>query len=171
MSELTCRKCSKPKTDDDFYHYKKPGSRAGKRIPPCKECQQNAASERLKLRRERGVCTRCSENAAPGYTCCLVHVRAESSRTKAAARRLKEKAVEYKGKKCADCGLETDVLAVYDFHHEDPKKKDFSFRDVGTQMELSPELKVELDKCVLLCSNCHKTRHWFGLQGVNRAPN
>lgn len=70
-------------------------------------------------------------------------------------RQIKIKAVEYKGGKCLDCGL-IDEVCVYDFHHTDPTKKDFA---IGKQTKAFETMKSELDKCELLCSNCHRKRH------------
>ena len=68
----------------------------------------------------------------------------------------KLKAIEYLGGKCADCGI-IDDPCVYDFHHINPSSKEISF---GSKRSLSFEsIKDELDKCVLLCSNCHRKRH------------
>ena len=66
---------------------------------------------------------------------------------------------EYKtGKPCADCGQVFDPICM-DFHHEDPSlKKDqvrMLLRD-GYSME---SVQAEIDKCVLICSNCHRLRH------------
>lgn len=68
----------------------------------------------------------------------------------------KKKAVEYLGGKCIDCNKEWP-LAVYDFHHLDPSQKDIPASwlmnwNWGVQQK-------ELDKCVLLCANCHRLRH------------
>jgi len=69
---------------------------------------------------------------------------------------LKRQAVEYKGNKCIDCG-NTYPDCVYDFHHLDPKAKDFS---IAKKSWVSfDSIKDELDKCILLCSNCHRIRH------------
>ncbi|MBA4066353.1 MAG: hypothetical protein C0501_22090 [Isosphaera sp.] len=69
----------------------------------------------------------------------------------------KKQAVEYLGGRCADCAV-TYPYYVYEFHHLDPTRKDVEF---GTLRRRSwPRIKVELDKCVLLCANCHRTRHW-----------
>jgi hypothetical protein len=73
------------------------------------------------------------------------------------SREYKQKAYQYKGGKCADCGLNDDP-SIFDFHHLDPNQKDFEIGE-GRRMELSEEVKRELDKCVLLCSNCHRRRH------------
>ena len=69
------------------------------------------------------------------------------------ARRLE--VINYKGGMCADCGLIYDGKngAKFEFHHRNPKEKEF----VISAHYLAPweSLVVELDKCDLLCSNCH----------------
>ena len=71
-------------------------------------------------------------------------------------RDIKIVAVEYKGGKCLDCN-KTYPPEVYDFHHRDPNKKDFS---VGQNSKSFKSIKKELNKCDLLCSNCHRIRHY-----------
>lgn len=71
-------------------------------------------------------------------------------------RNLKKKCVEYLGGKCASCkGVYHP--AVYDFHHKDPDKKDFSLSKRSTTN--FQNIVKELDKCLLLCSNCHRIEH------------
>lgn len=72
---------------------------------------------------------------------------------------LKRKAVEYKGGRCIDCGLKTDKWCVYDFHHTD-NNKEYTISGNAVKFET---MKKELDKCVLLCSNCHRIRHYSQL--------
>lgn len=69
---------------------------------------------------------------------------------------IKKQAIEYLGGKCQDCGL-VDNPCVYDFHHLDPSKKALAFGTRGGKSFKT--LKTELDKCVLLCANCHRKRH------------
>ncbi len=65
-------------------------------------------------------------------------------------------AIEYLGECCHSCG-KTFHPSVYEFHHKDPSTKD---RDPSKMMSLSHEkLQKELDKCVLLCANCHRIEH------------
>lgn len=72
-------------------------------------------------------------------------------------RRLKWKLIEYKGGKCERCGYNKRVARAYDFHHRNPEEKDFS---ISSSLSLSFEkLKVEVDKCDLLCRNCHAEVH------------
>ena len=72
-------------------------------------------------------------------------------------RNLKRLSVEYKGLTCFDCGI-VDHPCVYDFHHIDPSQKDFTIAH-RKQYKFDESIKKELDKCVLLCSNCHRKRH------------
>ena len=70
----------------------------------------------------------------------------------------KAKAVEYSGGKCKRCGIISKCLDIYDFHHRNPLEKESSLnRLVNTDWE---SIIKELDKCYLLCSNCHKITHW-----------
>ena len=68
----------------------------------------------------------------------------------------KSQAVTYLGGQCVDCALIDPVADVYDFHHRDSSEKDFS---IGKTTKSFERIKVELDKCDLLCANCHRRRH------------
>lgn len=72
----------------------------------------------------------------------------------------KKEAVIYKGSKCVDCGLEFngENHYLFDFHHLNPKEKDVNWDKLRLRSE--SKRKLELDKCVCLCANCHRTRHW-----------
>jgi len=72
-------------------------------------------------------------------------------------RKLKELAVAYLGGACAVCGYNKCVAAL-EFHHRDPVAKDFSISSTGTTRSFD-KIKVELDKCLLLCANCHREHH------------
>lgn len=68
----------------------------------------------------------------------------------------KEKAVEYKGGKCVKCGYDKCVKAL-EFHHLDPNEKDFGISiNCNRAWE---KIKIELDKCILVCANCHREIH------------
>jgi len=70
---------------------------------------------------------------------------------------LKEEAVNYKGGKCISCGY-CKCLAALEFHHIDPSQKDFEWKKVKLR-SFDNLVKAELDKCVLLCANCHREEH------------
>ena len=59
---------------------------------------------------------------------------------------------------CEDCGQTHP--AVLEFHHLDPSKKSVNIsRLIATSSSLR-RLKEEMEKCVVLCANCHRIRHW-----------
>lgn len=74
-------------------------------------------------------------------------------------RRKKVKAalVDYKGGKCSRCGY-AKCLAALEFHHRDPAEKERGLSQKGATISLA-RLKVEADKCELLCANCHREVH------------
>lgn len=75
----------------------------------------------------------------------------------------KNKAVEYLGGKCKICGYNKCKDAMH-FHHLDPSKKEFGISS-KTSWGFSKIVK-ELDKCILVCSNCHAEIH-AGLINLN----
>lgn len=64
-----------------------------------------------------------------------------------------KKATEYKGGKCQLCGYNKCQRALT-FHHLDPSQKSFEINERQATKSWA-NLKAELDKCVLLCFNCH----------------
>jgi len=72
-------------------------------------------------------------------------------------RGLKQMAINYKGGVCQECGYHKCNGAL-EFHHIDPKQKDFSICSVKGY-SFTNKIKKELDKCVLVCANCHREIH------------
>lgn len=72
-------------------------------------------------------------------------------------RKIRQMAVEYKGGSCKICGYKKSIRAL-SFHHLDPKKKDFGLAHKGITRSWE-KTKKELDKCILLCMNCHMEIH------------
>jgi predicted HNH restriction endonuclease len=82
---------------------------------------------------------------------------AQWNRRQAAYKRrkeLRERAIAYLGGKCRICGY-NKCSSAFDFHHVDPLGKDFNI-SAGTSWE---RIERELQKCELLCSNCHREVH------------
>jgi len=69
---------------------------------------------------------------------------------------LKQRAVDYLGGKCIDCGY-NKCLQALEFDHIDPTQKEFTIS--GNHCFGWEKIKPELDKCVLRCANCHRERH------------
>lgn len=75
--------------------------------------------------------------------------------TKFCLRRRREQSLQFK-QPCAKCG-ETR-LHLIQFHHIDPKTKEFC---IGASHKRTEELEKEVKKCVCLCANCHAEYHFF----------
>lgn len=57
---------------------------------------------------------------------------------------------------CLDCG-ESDPI-VLEFHHRDPKDKVMCISHMAWQTYSQKKILEEIEKCDVLCSNCHKRR-------------
>lgn len=71
--------------------------------------------------------------------------------------RIKLRALVYKGSKCEICGYDRCVQAL-EFHHLDPNTKDFNISSKWNSKSWET-IQAELDKCILVCSNCHREIH------------
>lgn len=88
----------------------------------------------------KGICKQCN-----------------SEKVTKARKRLKQACVEYKGGECERCGYKKYIGAL-EFHHLNPNEKDFAISEKGNIKSIH-SLKIELDKCIMVCSNCHKEIH------------
>jgi len=71
--------------------------------------------------------------------------------------KLKKELVDYMGGSCIKCGYYKSISAL-DFHHKDPSKKDFLISNPKNITNKALIYK-EVDKCILLCCNCHREEH------------
>ncbi len=110
----------------------------------CTKCNQDKDISQFYKQKDRkkGVYSRCKQ------------CKDSESNLKRKLRR--EWAINYKGGKCVDCE-QTYPLYVYDFHHLDPELKDIDWNKM--RLVKHETMVAELNKCVLLCSNCHRIRH------------
>jgi hypothetical protein len=76
-------------------------------------------------------------------------------------RKFKQKLVDVKGGECVKCGYKKSNAALQ-FHHLNPAEKDFNFAKYRlTSFEKNKEeILAELDKCILVCANCHSEIHY-----------
>jgi hypothetical protein len=128
----------------------------------CLRCSPFKSHNTLKIhisgsRNDKCQCESCKRKYC--YSKSKGHTRkiCNSCIVKKSRLKFKKKMVEYKGGKCEKCGYNKSVYAM-DFHHL--YGKDFRLsRGYHKSWKL---VKAELDKCSLLCSNCHREIH-FGL--------
>ncbi|MGI8653641.1 MAG: hypothetical protein ACR2LC_00315 [Pyrinomonadaceae bacterium] len=75
-------------------------------------------------------------------------------------RKRKVKLVLVAGGKCLDCGIEYNGqnACIFHFHHRDREAKEFA---IGNQVvnKSWQRLLAEMEKCDMLCANCHEMRH------------
>lgn len=72
---------------------------------------------------------------------------------------LKKRLVEIKGGSCEICGYNKSIKALQ-FHHTNPEKKDFNIGDyTGSKNVNVAKAFEEVQKCQLLCANCHAEVH------------
>lgn len=127
----TCSKCKLPKDESEF------NKRGNGLQPQCRECSNKSLKEDYIENKQRYL-----------------------DKAKRNKQKYLTKFEEYKKSLfCTDCGVSfKDCWWMCDFHHTDSKEKDFSIAKKKGNLTLD-SLKEELDKCVPLCANCHRTRH------------
>ena len=82
--------------------------------------------------------------------------RCQSEEAVERARKTKREAVDYLGGVCLVCGYNR-CLGALEFHHKESSEKDFTIG--GKKLSSIKKIKPELDKCGLLCANCHREVH------------
>jgi len=103
------------------------------------------------------VCSVCSRQFIPNRSKGLKGKFCNSCVSNRKRFELKIKCINYKGGKCEVCGYSKCVAALV-FHHTDASEKDFSIG--GNHCRAWNTVKNELDKCSLLCANCHHEIHF-----------
>jgi len=72
-------------------------------------------------------------------------------------KKIRQMSIDYKGGHCEICGYNRCPEAL-EFHHLDLSEKEFGISDKGYTRSWE-RIKAELDKCLLLCANCHREVH------------
>ena len=84
-------------------------------------------------------------------------VKCRSEAVQKRREKTKKLLVEYKGGKCEICEYNKCTSAL-EFHHLDPNEKDFGIGAKGYTRSIETN-KQEVDKCILVCANCHREIH------------
>ena len=77
---------------------------------------------------------------------------------------------------CSRCSYNS-CIAAFDFHHLDPKQKKIGIGHLITKYsgswktheDLQPNIHTELDKCIVLCANCHRKAHFDEARFIKHA--
>jgi len=116
-----------------------------------KECKHHGLTEHTVRADGRVRCKRCA-------------IESVQKRRK----KLKILSIEYKGGSCEVCGYDKCTRAL-EFHHQDPNEKDFGIAAKGYTRSWE-KVKEELDKCIMVCANCHAELHHNLELGVFQLP-
>ena len=125
-----CNRCNEEKEITEFY-------KNSKRVYPyCKVCAKKAYAEK--------------------------HYQANKETYKEKSRKSAKNTIqlykEYKATlSCTQCGESRPWCLA--FHHTDPKEKDIEVAKL-VGMNSRKRLQAEIDKCIVLCHNCHSDLHY-----------
>jgi len=144
-----CNVCREIKPVSEYYPYKKTIRGA------CKKCQCKQSYEITKKW--------SPERKKEAYKKDYLNPNRSKNNIKSAKKRMaiqKQLCVEYLGGKCFICGYNRCIQAL-EFHHKDPtiKEKIKNHAAIGRRKKFE-DVKAELDKCLLLCANCHREFHY-----------
>lgn len=124
-------------------------------MPICRKCRAEKPDEEFSWRQKnRGVrqpeCVLCTRARAQDHynrnrQRYLEKALVEGEKRRALLKTLKQR--------CVDCGNTNFV--VLEFHHLDPTAKEGSIATMAIS-----RIVEEAKKCVVLCANCHRIRHW-----------
>ena len=78
--------------------------------------------------------------------------------TKSWRKRLKAFLIKKAGGKCKICGYDK-CSDAFELHHIDPATKLFSIGSANPKHMTWEEVVAEAEKCIMVCSNCHKEIH------------
>jgi hypothetical protein len=161
MKTKQCTKCGEKKPSTTDYFTKSSRSKKDGLHPQCKECKNTTVRRQLSewrkdpewVARQKAHLKKHRETADK-----------DPRRDRALARKLKF--IEMKGGCCEKCGYDKNIGA-FDFHHTNPKERSISINArtmayAGNEQELLEEL----EKCQLLCANCHREEHYPQLEGM-----
>ena len=133
MSNKKCSRCHEDKSIDCFN--KEKTSKDGYSVY-CKECRKNIRHQSY-LKNKNSIISKQLEK-----------------------RRKSQDWVRQFKTKCEQCG-ETHP-ATLDFHHL--QDKDHGIANLTNRNNLTTKIKdlikIEIQKCIVLCSNCHRKIHW-----------
>ena len=142
----------------DVEGVKNPNYKSGSRIKANHPCPQCGCNRNIEKRDADRVCKKCSYKNRRKHKDENSRKEANKERYKQKRRDLKDRIVRERGGKCEKCGGEYPSY-VYDFHHIDPLTKSHN-PAVFFRNNTIDKLYEELEKCIMVCANCHRTIHW-----------
>lgn len=120
------------------------GKKVNKDNQHCSNCKVKLNSENSYYRKSKDIFS---------SLCKSCHVNLTLIRRK----KFKQFCIDYKGGSCVKCGY-CKLITALEFHHLNPSEKEIEpSKMMGKSQNF---IKNELDKCILMCSNCHREEHY-----------
>lgn len=116
-------------------------------IKECRKCKETKALQHFSKKASspdgyRGKCKACVQRVNQLYL-----------------QRTKRWYNAYKATLCCPCG--ENHPACLEFHHRDPATKIKAVSDMVADGYSIPTVKREIDKCDVMCANCHRKKHYL----------
>lgn len=119
----------------------------------CKKCNTNKPLSDFHARKRR-------EGQVMSYCIQCANVQSAQNLAQRTAQ-IKKFLVDHTGNACNKCKKQFDIQQ-YDFHHTEPAHKDFQLSR-SLRYTVAQVVK-EIQKCILLCANCHAHTHHINKQ-------
>jgi hypothetical protein len=130
---MICSKCHSDKDESEFNYKDK---KTGKRHSYCRSCQKIMKDEHYRNNKDYYY-----------------------NRNKKRRDETREWFNEYKSNlSCVECG--ENHPATLDFHHVDRTQKEYGIAYMVNGYASKEKIIEEIEKCVVLCANCHRKLHW-----------
>lgn len=136
MGTQICSTCKKSKELSEFSFKNKSKNIRSKK---CKECTSEYSKAHYQKHQQ-------------------IYIERAKKSKKKYAKRNTENVIEYlQDKYCSRCQIKD--IEVLDFHHKDPNEKEYSVADMLTHGYSWKRIRKEIDKCEIVCANCHRKIH------------
>lgn len=131
-----------------------------KKCYTCKSLKEESEFNKNKGRADglNSICKKCSQERSRQYYSDnrQLHIKNANKNRDRYRAELKVELDIIKSRGCKFC--DEKEPACMDFHHIDPSKKEYLVSKLWGMVS-KKKLKKELDKCVVVCSNCHRKLH------------
>lgn len=156
-----CKKCSICKKRKPVYLFTKNSSKKDGLGCYCKKCQNEYNKQRYPKNREKflqrtNIYYKSHKKERQEYY--KKHTQYYQKNKKIRYLKNRKILINLKINGCAICGYNKCVNAL-NFHHTNPKDKEFY---INAYTITKKNIVEELNKCILLCSNCHDEIHFRG---------
>lgn len=131
----TCTICQEEKSENQFSFKNK---KMGKLHSRCKACQSELHAEHYRKNK-------------------TAYIKRTMSNNRIYAERNRNYLNEYK-RECGCCACNESEPVVLDFHHTSDNKEQNVSRLANNYCSIA-KLEQEMQKCVVICSNCHRKLH------------